>query len=127
MFLLPGAETASVTLAAAPGAGVRAPAPEHVVRVYGSCKFGPTTADAGLNAEGKERLSMHDLRHTFASHLILDLKLDIVTVSRQLGHSRPSVTSDVYAHLFDQARHAEDIRQRMAESDFGKLLELRSS
>jgi hypothetical protein len=30
--------------------------------------------------------------------------------------------SDVYSHLFDQASHAEDIRQRMAESTFGRLL-----
>jgi integrase len=82
---------------------------------------------AGLNGEDRPRVSMHHLRHTFASHLILDLKLDVVTVSRQLGHARPSITSDVYAHLFDQARHAEDIRQRMAESDFGKLLEAPSS
>jgi integrase len=81
---------------------------------------------AGLNGDQRPRVSMHDLRHTFASHLILDLKLDIVTVSRQLGHARPSITSDVYAHLFDQARHHADIRERMAESDFGKLLEARS-
>jgi integrase len=78
---------------------------------------------AKINGDGRQRLSMHDLRHTFASHLILDLKLDVVTVSRQLGHARPSITSDVYSHLFDEARHAEDIRKRMAESDFGRLLE----
>lgn len=65
---------------------------------------------------------MHHLRHTYASHLILDLKLDVVTVSRQLGHARPSITSDICTHLFDQARHAEDIRTRMAQSDFGRLL-----
>jgi integrase len=85
---------------------------------------------AGLNpAEDEEgsRVSMHDLRHTFASHLILDLKLDVVTVSRQLGHARPSITSDVYSHLFDRARHHADIRQAMGESDFGRLLEGRSS
>jgi integrase len=85
---------------------------------------------AGLNPEeGEEgsRVSMHDLRHTFASHLILDLKLDVVTVSRQLGHARPSITSDVYSHLFDQARHHADIRQAMGESAFGRLLEARPS
>jgi integrase len=82
---------------------------------------------AGLNADGRPRVSMHDLRHTFASHLILDLKLDVVTVSCQLGHARPSITSDVYAHLFDRARHHADIRERMAESEFGKLLEGRSA
>ena len=82
-----------------------------------------TAADrAKINGDGRQRISMHDLRHTFASHLILDLKLDVVTVSRQLGHARPSITSDVYAHLFDQARHADDIRERMAESKFGQLL-----
>jgi integrase len=65
---------------------------------------------------------MHDLRHTYASHLILDLGLDVVSVSRQIGHARPSITSDIYAHLFDHARHAEDIRTRMGESQFGRLL-----
>jgi hypothetical protein len=35
----------------------------------------------------------------------------------------PSVTLDVYTHLFDRARHADDIRTRMAESPFGALLE----
>src|SRR5262249_54571634 len=85
---------------------------------------------AGLNPKEDEegsRVSLHDLRHTFASHLILDLKLDVVTVSRQLGHARPSITSDVYSHLFDQARHHADIRQAMGESDFGRLLETSSS
>jgi hypothetical protein len=29
----------------------------------------------------------------------------------------------VYANLFDQARHADDIRRRIAESAFGNALE----
>jgi integrase len=86
-----------------------------------------TAADrAGLNDGELPRLTMHDLRHTYASHLIVDLKLDIVSVSRQLGHKRPSITSDVYAGLFDQARHAEEIRAKMAASAFGRALELSS-
>ncbi|MGE5689176.1 MAG: tyrosine-type recombinase/integrase, partial [Pseudomonadota bacterium] len=32
---------------------------------------------AGLNRKGLPRVSMHDLRHTFASHLILDVGLDM--------------------------------------------------
>src|SRR5207248_2831412 len=51
-----------------------------------------------------------------------DVRRPDVQVSRQLGHARPSITSDVYARLFDQARHADDIRQRMAESAFGRVL-----
>jgi integrase len=75
---------------------------------------------ACLNGDAK--LTMHALRDTFASHLILDLGLDVVQVSRQLGHARPSITSDTYAREFDQARHADDIRERMAESAFGRVL-----
>jgi hypothetical protein len=46
-----------------------------------------------------------------------------VQVARQLGHARPSITADVYAREFDQARHADDIRQTMAESTFGRALD----
>jgi integrase len=77
---------------------------------------------AGLNPDELARLRVHDLRHTFASHLIVDLKLDIAQVSRILGHARPSITLDVYTHLFDRAAHAADIRERMGDSEFGSLL-----
>ncbi|MBA2476882.1 MAG: tyrosine-type recombinase/integrase, partial [Actinobacteria bacterium] len=80
-------------------------------------------AARGLEGDGKPKLTMHALRNTFASHLIVDLGLDVVQVSRQLGHAKPSITSDTYARLFDQARHSEDIRRRMEESAFGTVLE----
>jgi site-specific recombinase XerD len=67
--------------------------------------------------------SLHDLRHTFASHLIVDLGLDVAQVSRILGHARITITLDIYTHLFEDARHAHDIRNRMAASPFAKLLE----
>jgi len=79
---------------------------------------------AGLNGECQPPLRVHDLRHTFASHLIVDLRLDIAQVSRILGHARPSITLDTYTHLFDRAAHAADIRVRMARSEFGALLVL---
>jgi integrase len=63
---------------------------------------------AGLSGEGK-RLSLHSLRHGFASLLIAN-GLNVVYVSRQLGHANPSITLEVYAHLFDQANHAEAAR-----------------
>jgi integrase len=77
---------------------------------------------AGLNPEELPRLRVHDLRHTFASHLIVDLKLDVAQVSKILGHARPSITLDTYTHLFERAAHAADIRDRMATSEFGNLL-----
>jgi integrase len=58
---------------------------------------------AGLHGEG--RLSLHSLRHAFAS-LLIAKKLNVVFVSCQLGHSSPTITLDVYAHLFKQADHA---------------------
>ena len=41
----------------------------------------------------------HGLRHTHASQLI-DAGVDIVTISKRLGHAKPNVTLAVYAHLF---------------------------
>ena len=63
-----------------------------------------------------------DLRHTFASHLIVDIRLDVVQVSRMLGHARTSMTLDTYTHLFDEARHGADVRAELARSDFAQLL-----
>jgi hypothetical protein len=64
----------------------------------------------------------HDLRHTFASHLIIDIRLDVVQVSRILGHARTSMTLDTYTHLFEEARHGADVRAELAKSDFANLL-----
>jgi integrase len=78
---------------------------------------------AGLDGGGWPPLRFHDLRHTFTSHLILDLRLDPAQVSRILGHARVTITLDVYTHLFDEARHATEIRAQMAQSAFAQLLE----
>jgi integrase len=72
-------------------------------------------------------VTMHTLRRTFASHLILDLKLDAVQVSKQMGHAKASITQDAYADLFDQARHHDEIREAMGASAFGAVLGRRSS
>jgi integrase len=77
---------------------------------------------AGLEDGAWPRLRFHDLRHTFASHLILDLGLDVVQVSRIFGHASVTTTLDVYAHLFEEARHAAEIRERMAASALAQLL-----
>jgi len=77
--------------------------------------------DAGLDRDGR-RVRFHDLRHTFASHLIIDIRLDVVQVSRILGHARTSMTLDTYTHLFEAARHGADVRAELARSDFASLL-----
>jgi integrase len=62
---------------------------------------------SGINASG--RLSLHSLRHAFAS-LLIAKGLNVVFVSRQLGHSNPTVTLGTYAHLFERADHAQSAR-----------------
>jgi integrase len=77
---------------------------------------------AVARAELGDGVSAHSLRHTFASILIVGLNYDPVSVSRQLGHKNPSFTQDTYAHLFDKARHAAELRRRLDEG-FGHLLD----
>lgn len=72
---------------------------------------------AGLNGEGVPKLGFHDLRHTYASHLIR-AGVDPVRASRQLGHARPSITLDIYAHEFDHARGLDDVRDSI-DAAFG--------
>jgi integrase len=85
--------------------------------------LGSAAQRAGLNEDGWPPLRFHDLRHTFTSHLIVDLGLDPAQVSRILGHARITITLDIYTHLFEDARHARDIRARMAASPFAGLIE----
>jgi integrase len=57
----------------------------------------------GLKADalGIPEITFHGLRHTHASQLI-DAGVDIVTISKRLGHASPDITLRVYAHLFRQ-------------------------
>jgi integrase len=43
-------------------------------------------------------ITVHGIRHTVASHLIAS-GWDVTEVAYQLGHSRPSITSDIYSHV----------------------------
>jgi hypothetical protein len=74
--------------------------------------FDTAAKRANLNTEGLPKLRWHDLRHSAASALI-SAGLNVVYVSRQLGHSSPSITLNVYGHLFDRERHAEQARTAM--------------
>ena len=46
------------------------------------------------------KVTFHALRHSHASALIA-AGLDVVTVSKRLGHASPALTLGVYSHLFD--------------------------
>ncbi len=45
------------------------------------------------------KVTFHALRHTHASQLIA-AGLDVLTISRRLGHGSPTITLGVYGHLF---------------------------
>jgi integrase len=47
----------------------------------------------------KIKATFHSLRHTHASSLIA-AGVDVLSISRRLGHSSPSITLNVYGHLF---------------------------
>jgi integrase len=51
---------------------------------------------------GVPGLTFHNLRHTHASQLI-DAGVDIVTISKRLGHAKPDITLRVYSHLFKES------------------------
>jgi integrase len=57
--------------------------------------FRQAVRSAGLARDGK-RLSLHSLRHGYAS-LLIAKGLNVVFVSRQLGHANPNVTLEVHA------------------------------
>ena len=54
---------------------------------------------------------MHVLRHCFASLLIAQGE-DMTFVGSQLGHANPSITLRVYAHLFEEPAHLNDLYNR---------------
>jgi integrase len=64
-----------------------------------------TMADASI-----EGITFHSLRHTHASTLI-GAGLDVLTISRRLGHGSPAITLSVYGHLFKPDDRAAQIME----------------
>jgi len=63
-------------------------------------------------------ISLHALRHTHASQLIAS-GMDVLTISRRLGHGSPTITLGVYGHLFGSH---DDKAADVIERAFGKVL-----
>jgi integrase len=58
---------------------------------------------AGLNGDGRERVGVHDLRHSFVA-VALAAGLTLPEAAALARHANPGVTAKVYAGLTDQAR-----------------------
>lgn len=63
------------------------------------------------------KIRFHDLRHTAAS-LMLNHGIPVLIASRRLGHSKPSITMDVYGHMIPskQAEAATLLDQLMKQN-----------
>jgi len=57
-----------------------------------------------VKSRGLPKVTFHALRHSHASALIA-AGLDVVTVSRRLGHASPALTLSTYSHLFKNSDH----------------------
>ena len=73
------------------------PAPDGRGRDHRSTSRG---VERAVERAGLDGVSFHSLRHGFASMLIVELKQDVESVSRQLGHANSTITLvDVFARV----------------------------
>jgi integrase len=87
--------------------GVGRSAPDDLVftTVDGSPHKPNTISSDWLRASAAitgRRIGLHALRHTHASSLIA-AGVDVLAISRRLGHANPKITLDVYGHLYGNA------------------------
>ena len=73
-----------------------------------------------IQKAGLPEIRFHDLRHTAAS-IMLNHGVPLIVVSRRLGHSKPSITLDIYGHLIAslQAEAAEKIDDLITPVEVG--------
>jgi integrase len=63
------------------------------------------------------KITLHALRHTHASQLIA-AGMDVLTISRRLGHASPTITLGVYGHLFS---NTDDRAAEIVEEAFSRV------
>jgi integrase len=55
-----------------------------------------------LMTAGLQKIRFHDLRHTYAS-LKIHQGANIKYIQKQMGHAKPTITLNVYAHLLEES------------------------
>lgn len=73
------------------------------------------------NLEG-DKPSTHDLRHSFASYLITEARLDAHRISRLLGHTSVAFTMTTYARLLERATTLDSLRDSMAATTLAETV-----
>ena len=74
------------------------------------------SVNAGLVAEGQQKVGCHDLRHSLAANAFA-LGLAPTEVAHLLRHANPAITLAVYAGISDEA--AAGIGGKLAAAGFG--------
>jgi integrase len=72
---------------------------------------------AGLNGDGREKVGLHDLRHSLAA-IALASGLSLPEAAALVRHANPQVTATVYAGLTEHDR--EQIGAKLVEAGFGR-------
>jgi len=107
---------------------LRCPKGEHDL-VCPNAKGGPmqssdllrTGLHPALRRAGIRQVRFHDLRHAFASNLLAG-GVDVVTVSKALGHANVHITLVTYAHAIPKQRHgAGDAFARLLAQSGNKM------
>lgn len=64
----------------------------------------------------KHDYTFHSLRHSHVAFL-LSQGIDIYAISKRLGHSNMTTTSNIYAYLIDEYKHKldDEIEQKLAQ------------
>ena len=70
-------------------------------------------SEPAIRAAGIEGVSIHDLRHAFASRMI-SRGVEPVTLASLMGHEDARITLSRYAHVYDKRRTDDRVRQAMA-------------
>lgn len=77
---------------------------------YAAAPMRPDFAKEQLRKFTKEhglpQVTLHGLRHTFATMLNASGEFDLAEISAALGHSNIGTTINIYTHLFDQQAHS---------------------
>ena len=62
---------------------------------------------------GQPRISLHGLRHTFATIALIEGRQPVSVVSQRLGHANTGITLDFYSHAMP--RHDEEAAAAFAD------------
>jgi len=66
-----------------------------------------------VTKSGQPKITLHGLRHTWATIALLEMKVPINVVSKRLGHKDASITLGIYTHA--TAQHDEEAAEAFAD------------